>query len=143
MVNEEKVILMTKIAMYKESLGREDLEKGKYFQSDYVKLNCLKTIVSSTVLFIVVAAAYVYYNLADIMEQLTEIDYLELASSLVLTYAVVCVAFALLAWVLYTYRYMKAKPKLIRYNQNLKKLIEFYEREEGTKRSMKNKRRAR
>lgn len=44
MVNEEKVILMTKIAMYKESLGREDLEKGKYFQSDYVKLNCLKTI---------------------------------------------------------------------------------------------------
>ena len=29
MVNEEKVILMTKIAMYKESLGREDLEKGK------------------------------------------------------------------------------------------------------------------
>lgn len=143
MVNEEKVILMTKIAMYKESLGREDLEKGKYFQSDYVKLNCLKTIVSSTVLFIVVAAAYVYYNLADIMEQLTEIDYLELASSLVLTYAVVCVAFVLLAWVLYTYRYMKAKPKLIRYNQNLKKLIEFYEREEGTKRSMKNKRRAR
>ena len=58
MINEEKVILMTKIAMYKESLGKEDLEKGKYFQSDYVKLNCLKTIVSSTVLFVVVAVAY-------------------------------------------------------------------------------------
>ena len=70
MVNEEKVILMTKIAMYKESLGREDLEKGKYFQSDYVKLNCLKTIVSSTVLFVVFAAAYIYYNLADIVEKL-------------------------------------------------------------------------
>lgn len=59
MVNEEKVILMTKIAMYKESLGREDLEKGKYFQSDYVKLNCLKTIVSSTVLFVEIGRAHV------------------------------------------------------------------------------------
>lgn len=27
---------------------------------------------------------------------------------------------------------MKAKPKLIKYNQNLKKLIEFYENEDGT-----------
>lgn len=93
MVNEEKVILMTKIAMYKESLGREDLEKGKYFQSDYVKLNCLKTIVSSTVLFVVFAAAYIYYNLADIVEKLTELDYVKVASSIVGGYAVVCIAF--------------------------------------------------
>lgn len=32
MVNEEKVILMTKIAMYKESLGREDLERVNIFK---------------------------------------------------------------------------------------------------------------
>ena len=83
------------------------LEKGKYFQSDYVKLNCLKTIVSSTVLFVVFAAAYIYYNLADIVEKLTELDYVKVASSIVGGYAVVCIAFALFAWVLYTYRYMK------------------------------------
>lgn len=142
MINEEKVILMTRIAMYQESLGREDLEKGKYFQSDYVKLNCLKTIVSSTLLFVVVVVAYGYYNLADLMKMLTDIDYLELASTLVGAYALVCLAFVLLAWVLYTYRYVKAKPKLIKYNQNLKKLIEFYEKEERMG-SDKNKRRAR
>mgnify|MGYP004451491859 CR=1 FL=1 len=141
MLNEEKVILMTRIAMYKESLGREDLEKGRYFQSDYVKLNCLKTIVSSTVLFIVVAVAYIYYNLASIVEQLTEIDYLKLAGRLVGGYGAVCIAFALIAWALYTYRYMRAKPKLIRYNQDLKKLIEFYEREEGTAGSANKKKR--
>lgn len=131
MINEEKVILMTQIAMYHESLGREDLEKGKYFQSDYVKFNCLKTIVSTTVLFVIVAAAYVYYNLADIMEQLTEIDYLALASRVIAAYVIVCLIFVLIAWVLYTYRYMKAKPKLIKYNQNLKKLIDFYDREDS------------
>ncbi len=140
MINEEKVILMTRIAMYKESLGREDLEKGKYFQSDYVKLNCLKTIVSSTVLFVVVAVAYIYYNLASIVEKLTELDYLKLAGMIVGGYAVVCIGFALFAWVIYTYRYMKAKPKLIKYNQNLKKLIEFYEREDRAQAPVKKRR---
>jgi uncharacterized membrane protein YciS (DUF1049 family) len=131
MLNEEKVILMTRIAIYKESLGREDLEKGKYFQSDYVKLNCLKTIVSSTVLFLVVTAAYVYYNIGNIMETLTDVDYLTVAGRIVALYAIVCVFFVIFAWLLYTYRYVKAKPKLIKYNQNLKKLIEFYDREDN------------
>lgn len=140
MVNEEKVILMTRLAMYNESLGREDLEKGRYFQSDYVKLNCLKTIVSSTVLFIVVAAGYIYYNIADIMEQLTELDYLKLASGIITAYVILCLVFVLIAWVLYTYRYMKAKPKLIKYNQNLKQLIEFYDREDGVRPSGKRRR---
>lgn len=60
-----------------------------------MKLNCLKTIVSSTVLFVVFAAAYIYYNLADIVEKLTELDYVKVASSIVGGYAVVCIAFAL------------------------------------------------
>ena len=94
-------------------------------------------------LFIVVTAAYIYYNIGTIVEQLTELDYAKLAGELIGSYAVVCIVFALFAWVLYTYRYMKAKPKLIKYNQNLKKLIEFYEREDGTKGSGRRNRRAR
>lgn len=141
MVNEEKVILMTRLAMYKGSLGREDLEKGKYFQSDYVKLNCLKTVLSSTVLFVVVAVSYIYYNIADILSELTEMDFLKLASQIIGAYATLCIAFVLIAWVLYTYRYSKAKPKLIKYNRNLKKLIEFYEKNDGTRTSAGRKRR--
>ena len=102
-----------------------------------------ETIVSSTVLFVVVAVSYIYYNIASIVEQLTELDYLSLAGEIIGSYAVVCLTFALFAWVLYTYRYMKAKPKLIKYNQNLKKLIEFYENEDKAKGSERKKRRAR
>ena len=58
MVNEEKVRLMTRLAMYEQSTGKEDLEKGRYFKSDYVKYNCLKTLVSTTILFVIVVAAY-------------------------------------------------------------------------------------
>lgn len=142
MVNGEKVILMTKLAMYEQSLGREDLDKGKYFKSDYVKYNCLKTLVSTTVLFWLIVAAYVYYNLGTIMEELASMDYLRVAYKLILYYGLVCLAFLVFAWVLYSYRYIKAKPKLIKYNQNLKKLIDFYDKKDKTKRPAK-KRRAR
>ncbi|MBP3325875.1 MAG: hypothetical protein J6L77_05585 [Coprococcus sp.] len=140
MVNGEKVILMTKLAMYEQSLGREDLDKGKYFKSDYVKYNCLKTLVSTTVLFWVIVAAYVYYNLGTIMEELASMDYLSVAYKLILYYGLVCLAFLVFAWVLYSYRYIKAKPKLIKYNQNLKKLIDFYDKKDKTKRPARKRR---
>ncbi|MGN0395613.1 MAG: hypothetical protein ACI4EF_09625 [Coprococcus sp.] len=140
MVNGEKVILMTKLAMYEQSLGREDLDKGKFFKSDYVKYNCLKTLISTTILFWIVVAAYVYYNLDTIMEEFASMDYLGIAYKLIVYYAITCVVFMALAWILYSYRYMKAKPKLIKYNQNLKKLIEFYDKQGKTKNPVKKRR---
>lgn len=140
MVNGEKVILMTRLAMYEQSLGREDLDKGKYFKSDYVKYNCLKTLVSTTVLFWIIVVAYVYYNLGTIMEELASMDYLSIAYKIILYYGLVCLVFLVFAWVLYSYRYMKAKPKLIKYNQNLKKLIDFYDKKDKIKRPAKKRR---
>lgn len=142
MVNEEKVRLMTRLAMYEQSTGREDLEKGKYFQHDYVKYNCLKTLVSTTVLFVIVLAAYIYYNMGDLITELVNMDFFGLAYEILIAYAVVCAAFMVMAWFLYTYRYRKAKPKLIKYNRDLKKLIEFYEKEDKAKAKAKNKRRS-
>ncbi len=133
MVNEEKVRLMTRLAMYEQSTGREDLEKGKYFKSDYVKYNCLKTLVSTTILFVIVVAAYIYYNMGELVTQLVEIDLFSVAYKILLAYALVCIFFMVVAWFLYSYRYKKAKPHIIKYNQNLKKLIAFYENEEKTK----------
>ena len=53
MVNEEKVRLMTRLAMYEQSTGKEDLEKGRYFKSDYVKYNCLKNEKTNGIVFAV------------------------------------------------------------------------------------------
>lgn len=133
MVNEEKVRLMTRLAMYEQSTGREDLEKGKYFKSDYVKYNCLKTLVSTTILYVVVVVVYIYYNMGELVTQLVDIDLFSVAYKILIAYALVCIFFMVVAWFLYSYRYKKAKPHIIKYNQNLKKLIAFYENEEKTK----------
>lgn len=33
MINEEKVILMTKLSTYEESTGKEDLNKARFFRA--------------------------------------------------------------------------------------------------------------
>ena len=84
MVNEEKVRLMTRLAMYEQSTGKEDLEKGRYFKSDYVKYNCLKTLVSTTILFVIVVAAYIYYNMGKLITELVDLDLLGMAYKLLI-----------------------------------------------------------
>ena len=91
MVNEEKVRLMTRLAMYEQSTGKEDLEKGRYFKSDYVKYNCLKTLVSTTILFVIVVAAYIYYNMGKLITELVDLDLLGMAYKLLIVYALVCI----------------------------------------------------
>ena len=89
--------------------------------------------VSTTILFVIVVAAYIYYNMGKLITELVDMDLFGLAYKLLIVYAVVCVVFMVLAWFLYSYRYTKAKPHIIKYNQDLKKLIAFYEKEDKTK----------
>ena len=98
-----------------------------------MKYNCLKTLVSTTILFVIVVAAYIYYNMGKLITELVDLDLLGMAYKLLIVYALVCILFMVLAWFLYSHRYAKAKPHIIRYNQDLKKLIAFYDNEDKTK----------
>lgn len=46
MINEEKVKIMTKIAMYEQGKGRRYLPVSKYYRSDYIGLALIKNFFS-------------------------------------------------------------------------------------------------
>ena len=41
MLNREKVILMTKLAVYEQKEGRKEIPLSKYFKSDYIGLHLI------------------------------------------------------------------------------------------------------
>lgn len=43
MLNEEKVILMTQMASYEENEGKKNMAIGRYFRSDYIAIQVLKS----------------------------------------------------------------------------------------------------
>ena len=59
MLNEERVILMTKLAAYEQNEGRKMVTVGKYFRSDYIGIQVLKSVIGSTVAFIIIFALYI------------------------------------------------------------------------------------
>ena len=53
MLNNRKVRLMTKLAIYEKEDGKEDIRLGRYYRGDYVRYQLLKTIVAVLLLLIV------------------------------------------------------------------------------------------
>ena len=49
MLNEERVILMTKLASYEANDGKRNVAIGSYFRSDYIGWQVLKSIISATI----------------------------------------------------------------------------------------------
>lgn len=125
MVDENRVKLMTKIAIYEKYQQSDDIVMSRYFRSDYVRYNVLKTWVASTVVYWAVIAAYIFLKFDELLAKINEIDYFDVIYKMLGGYVIFCAIFFLFASFVYNYRYFKAKPGLVRYNSLLKDLIEL------------------
>ena len=63
MLNEDKVKLMTRMAMYEKKKGRKVMKMTKYFHSDYVSWNMIKTAISVTFAYAMIAGCWLLYHM--------------------------------------------------------------------------------
>ena len=125
MLDEKKIRLMTRLSIFEKHEKHRSLVYSKYFQSDYVRYNVLKTVVSATVVYWAIIAYYVFENFEDVLAKFSEVDYFELMYSLLGKYVLFCFIYAVIATLVYNFRYSRAKDGLIQYNSDLRDLIEL------------------
>ena len=123
MLDERRVSLMTKLAIYEKHEENRDLVMARYYARDYVRFNVLKTWVASTVAYWSIIGGYVFLNFEKILSQISDMDYFAVMYKMLFGYAVFCAVYFLFASAVYNYRYMHAKKGLIDYNVNMKELI--------------------
>ena len=58
MLNEEKIILMTQMASYEENEGKKNMAIGRYFRSDYIAIQVLKSVLCATIAYAVCFALF-------------------------------------------------------------------------------------
>jgi hypothetical protein len=126
MLNEERVILMTHMASYEAGEGKKNVKIGNYFRSDYVIGQVLKSVVCGTLAFAVLLTLYILYDFETFMQDLYKIDLVSFAKNVLTYYGIAMVTYAVLTYVVCTYRYAKAKKSLKDYYYNLKKLNSLY-----------------
>lgn len=126
MLNEERVILMTKMASYEENEGKKNVRIGKYFRGDYISIQVLKAVFCATIAYVIVFGLYILYDFETFMQDLYKMDLLLFAKDVLFYYVVTVVSYSIIAYAVFSYRYTKAKKSLKCYYQNLKKLNSMY-----------------
>lgn len=126
MLNEKRIILMTKMASYEANDGKKNVTIGSYFRSDYIGWQVLKSIISATIAFVVVFAVYIFYDFEVFMAGIYKMDLLAFAKQVFTAYLWVIGIYAVISFVVYTIRYNRAVKSLRVYYMNLRRLSEMY-----------------
>lgn len=128
MINEDKVILMTKMAAYESGKGKQDIMILNYFRGDYIGFQVLKAVIAATISFFLMFAVYIFYNFETLMQDIYKMDLLSFGKSVVILYLCTVGAYGVISYVVYAFRYSRAKKSLKTYYANLKKLTGMYEK---------------
>lgn len=127
MLNQERVILMTRLAAYENGDGKQNVAIGKYFKSDYIRMQIIKSIVYATITFCIIVGLLVLVDMESFMGDIYQMDLLGYAKKILVAYLAFVGTYGIISYVIYTLRYRHARKNLKLYFNNLKRLSEMYE----------------
>lgn len=128
MINEEKVILMTKLASYESNEGKKNVQIVNYFRGDYIGFQVLKSVIAATISFFALFAVYAFYNFEQLMQDVYKMDLLAYGKSIVILYLCTVGGYGVVSYIVCNIRYSKAQNSLKHYYNNLKKLSSMYDK---------------
>ena len=73
MLNENKIKMMTKMAIYEKNEGRQMIKNSRYFKGDYVAFGVLRTLIATTFAYIIMVILYVLCNLEKLVADINSL----------------------------------------------------------------------
>lgn len=129
MIREERVTLMAKMQAYEDRGGKKDIAIASWFRGDYIGAQVLKSVICMTIAAALFYAGYIFYHLEQFMKDLYHTDWIAYASTLATRYVILVAGYAAATYLVYAYRYTKAKKNLKKYYGELKALNAMYHEE--------------
>lgn len=126
MLNENKIKMMTKMAIYEKNEGRQMIKNSRYFKGDYVAFGVLRTLIAATFAYIIMVVLYVLCNLEGLVADINSMDYAAVGKRLGFYYILMLVAYTVIGGLVYTYQYNCSRKGLKKYFSRLNKLERFY-----------------
>lgn len=130
MVNEDRIKLMTRMAAYEKEEHKVNKKIVSFFRSDYISMQMLRSVVSTTIAFAIMFGLYVLYDFEVFMKEIYQMDMFEFAKSVIIIYVIFLGVILLITYVVSLYRYNRALQSTKLYYANLKKLSRIYGEQE-------------
>lgn len=129
MINQERLQLMTKMAAYEENEGKKNMAIGSYFRNDYIGLQTIKSILCATIAYVILFGLYIFYDFEFFMQDIYKMDLVQFGKQVILYYFIFVLIYAVISYVVYSFKYHRAKRNLKRYYHHLKQLSAMYDLE--------------
>ena len=129
MLNEERVILMTRMTSFTQHEGKKDTEINQYFRSDYVGLQVLKSALCATVAYIILFISYMLLSFDKVMQSLYDMDLIAQGRKFLIYYIILVGGYSVVSYIIYSFRYERMRKNMKTYYTNLKRLNKMYEKE--------------
>lgn len=127
LIDQNKIILMTKLEMYNKKYGNEDRKRCKYFLEDYIYIKNFKTRLCFTLVvlfFMVLGTVKIIMNNLVIPESLGQ--FMEVyINPYILPWVIGIVVYTLISSWIYSRQYRKSQRRLKEYRKVLKQLDDY------------------
>ena len=130
MLNEEKVKMMNRLAMYEQDEGKKYLPVSKYYRTDYIGLALIKNFFLVTIGYGLMLVGLAAYFGEYLMENIHKMNLVRMGIYIVVGYAGVLLLYSLVTYIQYSVKYHRAKKSVKRYYEELTRLEKIYGREE-------------
>lgn len=129
MLNNNKIRLMTKLAVYESKEGKEDISLSKYYKTDYVRYQTIKSLISVTFGYALILVLIFMYKSEEIIKKAVTLDYKTIGIYILCFYIILIAVYGLASIVGYSIKYDTSRKKLGRYFKLLKRLNKIYNEE--------------
>lgn len=135
MLNEEKIRLMTGIAMYEKKAEKEIFPVTRYFKSDYIGAHLIRSFLAYTVISVGMAGIWLLYQMEDILNTMDLTILIDRAKELGILYLIGLILYLAVTYSVYAKRYEKADKSIKIYLAKLRRLEKKYNSPSGQKQS--------
>lgn len=122
MVNEEKVRLMTKLAVFEENKGKKTIPIGDYYRSDFLSKNLLLGFITGTIAYFLLFAIWALYQGEKLVQRLLALDFGHIIFLVIVFYGIFMVLYLTVCYLVGDYRYRRSVKSLKSYKKALKRL---------------------
>ncbi len=129
MLNNDRIRLMTKLALYEGKEGKEDIRLSKYYKMDYVRYEIIKSIICATIGYALILVLIVLYKSEYLIGKAVTLDYKGINTYVLVIYIMIIAVYGLSTAVIASMKYNKSRKKLGKYYKLLKHLNKLYNEE--------------
>lgn len=127
MLNEDKIKLMTGIAMFEKRERKAIFPANRYFRSDYISSRMLRSFFSYTLCYILCVLVWGLYSIEKLLNAVNLDELILMAKTAALFYIAGLIVYLIITFFVYRKRYEYARRGMKVYVAKLKRLEKRYE----------------